>query len=208
MIPQFDIDVKIDVDLSKVHSPPRDLINSDGSFASNQNYVRLRGVTWRAFKNVFAIEGKAIDYINSSAKTADEFEELAHDLVSQWPELDLLVVGFPIPAILDLGIASIVFALYAFKCLPVTSCRGHPAQGEEHPLVVFFTRPELVPIIVDVATSSGVGIYNQWGDLDGALMVYGRNILDMRKFALGLQLAYPRAVKAGAVKSSGVRSPC
>jgi hypothetical protein len=169
------------------------LINSDGSFTSNQNYVRLRGVTWRTFKNAFAIEGKAIDYISTRAKTADEFEELANDL--EWPELNMLVVGFPIPAVLDLGIASVVFALYAFKCLPVTSCRGHPAQGEEHPLVVFFTRLKLVPIIVDVADSSGVGICNQRGDLDGALMVYGRNILDMRKFALGLQQAYPASAR-------------
>ncbi len=39
---------------------------------------------------------------------------------------------------LDAGVASLVVALAATGCCPVTSCSGDPGHTEEHPLVFFW----------------------------------------------------------------------
>lgn len=191
MIPQFDVSVEIDVDLSRIPSLPWDVIHETEGLMSNHEYVYISGVTWRLFERAFELEGKAIEYIDSHATTHREFEELANSLIEEedWEELDSMVSS-ALP-FLDLGIASTVFALYAFKCFPITSCRGHlEGRGENHPLVVFFPRPELAPTVVGVAAEAGAGMcYVE--TYPGGVMVYGRSIVDMRKFASGLHRASP-----------------
>jgi hypothetical protein len=189
MIPQFDVSVEIDVDVSRIPPLPWGVIHETEGLMSNHEYVYIRGATWRLFERAFELEGKAIEYINSHATTHYEFEELANSLIEEedWEELDsMLALGL---TYLDLGIASVVFALYAFKCFPITSCRGHPegSRGESHPLVVFFPRPELASAVVGVAREAGVGMCSE----AGGLMVYGRSIVDMREFASGLHQASP-----------------
>lgn len=187
MIPQFDVPIEIDVDPSKIPSPPWDLIRQTDGLMANREYAYIRGVTWELFERAFELEGKAIEYLDSHAKTHHEFEELADSVIEEedWEELDSMV-PYALPS-LDLGIVSTVFALYAFECFPITSCRGHPdgGRGESHPLVCFFPRPKLGPTIVGVATEAGVGMYCA-GIYAGGVIVYGRSILDMRKFASGL----------------------
>jgi len=105
---------------------------------------------------------------------------------------------------LDLKFSAVVFALYAFGCFPITSCRGHPppTQGEEYPLVVFYARPRTVPFIVGVAAGSGVGICNEPADGFGALNVFGSSIVDMQKFAKGLHHVFPAVIRNSAKKEA------
>jgi len=190
MIPQFDVPVEINVDLSRIPPLPWDIIHEADGLVSNREYVYIRGVTWKIFKRLFELEGKAIEYIDSHSRTHHEFEELANSLIEEedWGGLDS-ILSFGL-TFLDLGIASVVFALYAFKCFPTTSCRGHPeGRGESHPLVVFFPRPEIASSVVGVAAETGVGMCNAEAEA-GGLMVYGRSIVDMRKFASGLHQAW------------------
>lgn len=192
MIPQFDLPVEIEVDFSRIPTLCWNIIHEADGLLSNHEYVYIKGVTWRIFKRAYDLEGKAIAYIDSHSRTHHEFEELANSLIEEedWEELDsMLALGW---TYLDLGIASVVFALYAFKCFPITSCRGHPkgSGGERHPLVVFFPRPELAHSVVSVAAETGVGMCNEIAEA-GALMVYGRSILDMRRFASGLHRGSP-----------------
>lgn len=197
MIPQFRVSVRISVDLTKVRPIPWDIIHTKDGLVSNHDYSYMKGIGWKAYKLLSTIEGKAIAFIDSQTKTHEEFEELADKLITdpQWSELNKLQG-------LDLGIASVVFALYAFGCFPITSCRGHPppTAGARHPLVVFYARPERAPLIVGVAGGSGVGICNEWADSEGALMVFGTNIIDMRKFAIGLHHAFPAVSASVALK--------
>jgi len=188
MIPQFRVPIRISVDLTHVRPIPWDIIHTEDGLISNHDYWYMKGIGWKAYKLVSAIEEKAIAFIDSQTTTHEEFEELADNLITdpKWSELNKLQG-------LDLGIANVVFALYAFGCFPITSCRGHPPSmgGERHPLVVFYPRPERAPFIVGVAAGSGVGICNEWADSEGALIVFGTNIIDMRKFAIGLHHAFP-----------------
>ena len=192
MIPQFEVPVEVDVDLSKTPPLPWHIIHEVDGLVSNHEYVYIKGVTRKFFKRAFEVEGRAIEYIDSHSKTHHEFEELANSLIEaeEWKELDsLLDLGL---TYLDLGVASVVYALYAFKCFPVTSCRGHPeGSGESHPLVVFFPRHEVASSVVDAAKEAGVGMCNVEVEA-GGLMVYGRSIVDMRRFASGLHRVTPK----------------
>lgn len=182
MIPRFDVPVTIEVDINLVKLPSKEVLNADG-LVENRSYARFRGITWKIFKNTFELEEKALNYIDSEAKTIDDFEDMA-DSIPDLPEWEGLS-SFP-P--LDLGIASTVFALYAFKCFPITSCRGHPEEkgSETHPLVVFFSKPEFVPLIIEAAKKTGVGLNMSPSTSLGALMVYAPSINDMRNFSLEL----------------------
>jgi len=207
VIPRFDIDISIDVDFSKVIQPPWRMIREENGLMANHDYVLLRGVTWKIFKEAFNLESKALELVDSKATTHGEFEKLADDLLfeDEWQGLEL-------PSFLDLGIASTVLSLYAFKCFPITSCRGHLKGhgGERHPLVAFFPQPDLAPIIVGVAAGTGVGICNECVDEGWGLMVYGQSIIEMRSFALGLQRAYPatRRTKNAQRKSERIKTKC
>jgi hypothetical protein len=186
VIPHFEIDVSVDVNFAKVMRPPWDKIHQENQLIENHEYELLRGITWEIFESDFDTETEAIAYVDSKTKTHQEFEDLADDLPfdDEWgPELPPF----------DLGIGGTVLSLYAFKCFPVTSCRGHPGvRGARYPSIVFFAQPESAPIVAGVAAGTGVGICNMDG---GTIMVYARSILDMRKFATGLQRAYPTALQ-------------
>lgn len=181
MIPRFDVPVTIEVDINLVKLPSKKILNADG-LVENRSYTRFRGITWEVFKNTFELEGKALDYIDSKAKTIDDFEDMVESIpdLPEWEGLS----SFP-P--LDLGIASTVFALYAFKCFPIASCRGHPegTGSEAHPLVVFFSKPEIIQLLIEAAKKTGVGL-NMPKSTSGALMVYAPSINDMRNFSIEL----------------------
>ena len=114
MIPQFEVPIEIEVDPSRAPSPPLDVIRQTDGLMSNREYIYIRGVTWSVFERAFELEGKAIEYIDTHARTNHEFEELANSLIEgeDWEELDSMV-PYPLPY-LDLGIASTVFA----RCTP------------------------------------------------------------------------------------------
>ena len=210
MIPRFRVSPRIDVDLSEIRPPPMDVIRCEGGLWSNHDYVYIQKVTWRDFKRAYELEGKAIAFIDSRAKNSEEFDDLADELPEEddWVDDFDPYPGFTIP---DLGIASVAYSLYAFKCFPITSCRGHPGvRGARHPLVVFFCEPQVAQLLVGVAAGSQVGLENDCLDeADGALIVYARSIVEMRNFAMGLSRAsrFAAKLKCSLRKSTGSEQP-
>jgi hypothetical protein len=120
MIPRFDVLVITEVDINSVKLPTSEVLHADG-LAENRSYASLSGITWKIFKNPFELEGKALNYIESKAKTIDDSEDGRESIpdLTEWEGLS----SFPSP--LDLSIASTVFALYTLKCFPITNCRGY-----------------------------------------------------------------------------------
>ena len=215
MIPRFRVSPRIDVDLAEIRPPPMDVIHCEGGLSFNHDYVYIQGVTWRVFKKLYEVEGRAIAFLDSRAKNSEEFDELAEELTAEelsvdddWDKDYFDLAGFTIP---DLGIASVVCSLYAFKCYPITSCRGHPGErGARHPLVVFFCEPQVAPLLVGVAAGSHVGMENEYLDeADGALIVYAQSIVEMRNFAMDLSRASRIAtkLKCNLRKSTGSEQP-
>ncbi|HEV2137773.1 MAG TPA: hypothetical protein VGR53_02945 [Nitrososphaerales archaeon] len=184
MIPQFDVPTIVDVDLDLIHLPPKGIIHVKDGLMSNHFYSYLGPIGWKRFEEAFRAEGQALDSIASRATTHDEFEQIAGEV-----EEVLRFEEFDDSDGLDLGIISPVFALYAFKCFPFTSCRGHPGHvgdTEDCPKVVFFAPPERGPQLVQAAIKTGVGLVNDTTPEGTALLVNSRNLLDMRTFSMEL----------------------
>lgn len=187
MIPTFDVKVEIKVDMTRVCSLPLKIIRKKDGLMENHFYHNMQGIDWKDFEFILSTENNAIKFLDSQTRSMNEFDENADKIEedSEWEELNEL------PDV-DLGIASVVAALYAFGCFPITSCRGHlPPCGERYPLVIFFAKPERVPIIVGVAAGTGVGLCNEACAGEAGLMVYATNIIDMQRFAIGLYRAFP-----------------
>jgi hypothetical protein len=187
MIPVFDVKIKIKVDMARVCPLPWKIIHEKDGLMENHFYQNMQGIDWKDFEFIFSTENNAIKFLDSQTKDSKEFDANVDKLEedSEWEELNAL------PGV-DLGVASVVAALYAFGCFPMTSCRGHPPPcGERHPLVIFFAKRKVVPIIVGVAAGTGVGLCDAACAGEEGLMVYATNIVDMQRFAVGLYRAFP-----------------
>ncbi|MDG6953936.1 MAG: hypothetical protein JRN33_02990 [Nitrososphaerota archaeon] len=163
---------------------------------SNHEYAYLGPVGWKRFLEVYRIEGEALVCADSKSTTAEEFEDLANEKMDRlvWDEEELLDASG-----LDLGIVSTVFALYAFKCYPLTSCRGHPGDTGtgDCPKVVFFATPDRAPGLVRAASASNVGLQNYEPGEWPAIMASGRNLTDIRKFSMELFHVHALSLKSG-----------
>ena len=103
-------------------------------------------------------------------------------------ELEDLLEEIGAVAQLDVGVASTVAALSATGCIPFTSCSAGAFRGwhyEKHPLVVFYARPEAVPLLVQCAQNADVGLENE-EEIYNPLIVYSDDIRKMRDFANAL----------------------
>ncbi len=146
---------------------------------TNHQYLDLRRLSWSEAKRVWREEAEFMARIQAADDPEDE-----HDII--WEELyeeDIGLYG------LDLGIASTVVSLSAAGCWPYASCNGGAygrSHHEKHPLVVFYARREIVPLLMECATQAAIGLVNQDG---GSLMAYSNEVLDMSKFAALILLA-------------------
>jgi hypothetical protein len=97
-------------------------------------------------------ERQILDYLDSLANTADEFEELATAVESADPD-SLDHKRFPADSIdenwirrddfpplegLEVGVAGLSYALAAMGCVPQASCRGHLGRGAWSPYPVVY----------------------------------------------------------------------
>ena len=89
---------------------------------------------------------------------------------------------------LDVGIASTVAALSAADLIPFTSCNAGVFGGRHHetfPIVVFYTPPQSVPLSLQCAQESRVGLACRqgWSSEDRSIAVYSDEIRKMPTFA-------------------------
>lgn len=87
---------------------------------------------------------------------------------------------------MDIGVASSVVALSSAGCVPFSSCNGGAFGGshdEDHPLVAFYTLPEMVELLLETAQEANVGLENED---EGSLLLYADDIRNMRNYANGL----------------------
>jgi hypothetical protein len=184
-IPQFDVQTTIQLDQDLLGLPSRRILYAREGLMSNHEYTYLGPIDWNRFLEVYRIEGEALNEADSKSTTTHEFEDLANEIMDRlvWDDEELLDASG-----LDLGIISTVFALYAFKCYPLTSCRGHPNDTGtgDCPKVVFFAKPDQGPGLVRAAQLSNAGLVNYQTEEWPAIMVNGRNLTDLRRFSIEL----------------------
>ena len=174
---KFDVQVKGQVD-PRLTSWPKPGQVADGRHpGGNRQYDDLRGCSWSDARDVKELEDEYIHRIEQAYKPyATELfdeEELAE------------IMG------LDVGVASTVAALSAADLIPFTSCNAGAFGGRHHetyPMVVFYTQPQSVPLLLRCAQESGVGLaYRQgWSPEDSPIAVYSDEISKMPTFAEAL----------------------
>ena len=164
--------ITIDVDPTQMYWPSDEECAGEYGLSGNRDYCDLRDVTSGELKDIYSLEAHYIDQFRN-ASSDEKIEQIYEDMLEDfdWPGLDA-------------GVASTVFALSVTGCIPATSCNGGVLENaphyEDHPLVVFFSRKENLPILLDSAKSAKVGLDHANG---GALIVYADGIEQMIKFS-------------------------
>jgi hypothetical protein len=160
------------VDLRKLAWPSNSQARS--GLGGNKEYVDLRGVDWSDADRILTLEEELTDEIDSSNDRQATYERIIEELYDE----DEGLLG------LDLGVAGVVASLSVVHCIPFTSCNGgfygghHP---EYYPLVGFYARPKVVPILLIAATEADIGLTNEEG-----VFAYSDNVENMLSFARSL----------------------
>jgi|GEM_PF-1557001 len=172
--PTFEVDIERKVDVTLLGWPERAEADMDSGLGCNRSYIDLRGLTWTEAKRVYRAEDEFIARIEAADDPDEEYEAIEEELY-QDPEG---IYG------LDIGVASTVVALSASRCVPFTSCNAGALGGgthhEWHPLVAFYAPSAVIELLLRCAEASAVGLTNHEG---ARLLVYARDIRDMRNFA-------------------------
>ncbi len=184
MIPTYSAKIVQKVNLDKLTFPSANLLSEsyysdDCEIVSNDLYVNMQGWDWKGYQYVYGVEKKIVDYLNANAKTPAQYEKLIDKLYEKnskhIDDLDRL----------DVGVASLVAALSAYGCAPLTSCSGHPrgAKGVV-PNVVFFSHEPVAKKLLDLAITSKIGLENLETD-EGytGLMIYSNSIVGLMDFS-------------------------
>lgn len=172
--PAFDVDIERRVDAALLGWPERGEAETDSGLGGNRAYIDLRRLTWSEAKRIYDFEGELITRIEAADDPYEQYEIIEEELYEE-PEG---IYG------LDIGVASTVVALSACRCVPFTSCNAGALGGgshlEWHPLVAFYAPAAVAELLLRTAEEAGVGLTNDEG---GRLLVYARDIRDMRNFA-------------------------
>lgn len=160
--------------------PEEERLETDSGLGGNRQYVDLRDFDWDDYKDAAACEADLIARLEGL-----EDDDARSELIEAWESYDDPDVDIFALMGLDIGVASVVLALSASGCVPCTSCNGGAfgdSHHESHPLVLFFSRQPLVPLLLECAEETDVGLVGA----EGGLMVYSRTIDGMQAFGAAL----------------------
>ena len=183
----FDVQMIRQVDPDLTSWPKPEEVMEDCHPGGNRDYDDLRGLSWVEAREVQGLENEYIQRIEHASRPfgTDPFDaEALFDELFDEEEL-AEIMG------LDIGVASTVAALSAAGLIPCTSCNGGAFGGthrEEHPLVAFYAYPDAIPLLLQCADESGVGLDNDqgWAPDDLPIVVYADDIKKMGAFAEAL----------------------
>lgn len=172
----FDVDIERKISPERLRWPSAAQARDGSGFGGNRDYYDLREQPWSDVSDVIREENEMIARIEQADDPAEESELIEEEFTEDPGGM----MG------LDIGVASAVAALSAAGCFPFASCNGGAFGGlhhEAYPLVAFCARREHVPLLLEAAERSGVGIES---DEAGEIIVYADDIRRMPSFAAAL----------------------
>lgn len=171
--------------------PDEERLETDSGLGGNRQYVDLRDFDWEDYAEAAACEVNLIARLESL-----EDDDARSELIEVLENYDDPDIDFGALMGLDIGVASVVLALSASGCAPFTSCNGGAfgdSHHESHPLVAFFARQAVAPLLLECAEETDVGLVRA----EGGLLVYSRTIGGMLAFGAAL---YRRREEIGAIR--------
>lgn len=177
MIPNYRGKFIQSVDLTKLKVPPNRFLKREFDKISNHDYFDMRGYDWDSYNLIYAIEKNIIGCVDNTAKTAKQFEEFIEYIVDNNELNSSELFG------IDVGVASITFAISAFGGAPLVSCRGHPKNTypySRYPMIVFYANKDAAKDIADIVSGTEIGLLNA-DTFDGysGLILQANNVVDM-----------------------------
>lgn len=179
MITIFDVPIEREA-VGSLDWPEAERLETDSGLGGNRQYVDMRDCDWDDYEDAAVCEADLIARLEGL-----EDDDARCELIEAWESYDDPDVDVFALMGLDIGVASVVLALSASGCAPCTSCNGGAfgdSHHESHPLVVFFSRQPLAPLLLECAEEAGVGLVRQ----AGGLMVYSQTIGAMQAFGVAL----------------------
>jgi hypothetical protein len=186
----FDVDIERIVNGACLWWPTGHDAAHDSGLGGNRQYGDLRGLYWSDACEAFALEGELMRRIETAADPEEECLLIEDE---QYEDPDDGLFG------LDIGVASSVAALSAARCVPSSSCNGGAfgeGHHEAHPLVAFYAREPIVPLLLECAEQADAGVVQDGGQL----VVYASDIRNMRRFAASL---IDRRTEAASIRYRG-----
>ena len=208
---KFDVQVKREVIPTLTSWPNPEEVEDGRCPGGNRDYADLRGLSWEEAQSVIELEAEYIQRIEQASEPCEtelfEEEEIAEIVTVQCQSVvvpafagttGFLNLGNPLnsellPEImgLDIGVASTVAALSADGFIPCTSCNAGAFGGRHHetyPIVAFYVQPQSVPLLLQCAEDSEVGLDNDqgWSPEDLPIVVYADDIRKLGAFAEAL----------------------
>lgn len=165
----FLVSVEVNPDLLQW---PEDVI--DAGNAENRSFADFSDATWADTDLAIDAEADRLERCLAKATAPGEYWAAVDDLDDEMYE-DFDNAG------LEFGVGATVFALNAAQCPTCISCNGH---GREAAWVDFWTTPDRVPLLCDLAKRAGVGLNNNEG---GTLVVYSDEADGLLRFAKELR---------------------
>jgi hypothetical protein len=151
--PRFDVDIRIDVDVARLHLPSSARSAFDGMF--NSEYRSLWRSSWMRAAFLAKVEKELIDQCIADACDADDFHGRFRETELEFDE-----------DFLDLGVAAAVRTLNAAGCATFTSCNGHQ---HGFPTILLTATAEQADLLSQAADSAETGLVNH---VDGALEAF------------------------------------
>jgi hypothetical protein len=174
MLTNANVEIVRNVRIDQLIWPDRSTITEWIRAEWNHEYVNLGRISRRRVREVIAYERKLLERHATTPKVFDLCDADGEDAQMEKHEL---FHG------LDDGVASCVFALWVRGCLTCSSCNGGvfgDGHNENHPLIVMFARPENIPLLLDCAQRSNIGLINH---NNGSLMLYANDIRQLIAFS-------------------------
>lgn len=179
---EFDIKLEVDVNIAQLEKPPEELLSSEDGLMCNHDYTDLRSfLGWDEWKRSFRLEKRYLLQAESKSRTLKALE----NKLAAKEEWLIYESGIDNTICCELGISSMVTALYAIGCCPIISCRGNPEcepNPNTVPHVAFFSKKMTAKKLVQLITPS-VGLFN--AEIEGfeGLAIYSRRAMHLLEFS-------------------------
>jgi hypothetical protein len=197
MIPVTDILPDVPSRLPTCKMPSSDEISDEG-FGYFRGTWFIGRVSVEEARSIVSVEAELIQLLDRVASSANQFELLASAIerqdVDQLPDglhsralengLRRFVTGgedhHPLDG-LEIGVAGLVYALSALRCLTAASCRSHVTSRSwsDCPVVFFAARAWRIEVLAGLIAAEGCGLRQD----RGMLTVYGPSIQDTHRLA-------------------------
>lgn len=178
----FEVDISRNADGRRLSWPSRSECGDEAALGGNQQYHDLRNRTWVDVEHALEQEARALARLMSGEVSEEELREEFYAEGDRSGEAPLEGM--------DPGVAAAAIALSASGAITAYSCNGGAfgcLHNSHHPVVSFYARRKILPLLARCAERSDVGLenipegmLNAYADRVGAMHAFAKELFEAR----------------------------